>query len=90
MDEHPKVGIAGSRLEDPDGTPQCSAFRFPTPLKANLRGNLKLGAVSRLLSRWIVAPPVSPVACPTDWVAGASLIIRRRVFVDDIGPLHEG
>ena len=32
MDERPDVGIAGSRLEDPDGTPQQSAFRFPSPL----------------------------------------------------------
>ena len=31
LDKHPKIGIAASRLEDPDGTPQCSAFRFPTP-----------------------------------------------------------
>ena len=28
MDARPDVGIAGSRLEDPDGTPQISAFRF--------------------------------------------------------------
>ena len=28
MEAHPGVGIAGSRLEDPDGTPQISAFRF--------------------------------------------------------------
>ncbi|NWM35105.1 glycosyltransferase, partial [Escherichia coli] len=32
MDRHPDVGIAGSRLEDPDGTPQRSAFRFQSPL----------------------------------------------------------
>ena len=30
MDEHPRVGIAGSRLEYPDGRPQRSAFRFPS------------------------------------------------------------
>ena len=29
LDEHPQAGLAGSRLEDPDGTPQRSAFRFP-------------------------------------------------------------
>ena len=32
MDKHPSVGIAGSRLEDPDGKPQRSAFRFHSPL----------------------------------------------------------
>ena len=32
MDAHPEVGIAGSRLENPDGSPQRSAFRFPSVL----------------------------------------------------------
>ena len=31
MDQHPKVGIAGCRLEEPDGTPQRSAFNFQSP-----------------------------------------------------------
>src|SRR5688572_7852256 len=30
LDARPEVGIVGSRLEDPDGTPQCSAYRFPS------------------------------------------------------------
>lgn len=88
MDQNPKVGIAGSRLEDPDGTPQRSAFRFQSPLGA-LEGDLRLGVASRLLARWAVAPPVVDYACETDWVAGASMIIRREVF-DDIGLLDEG
>ena len=41
MDAHPGVGIAGSRLEFPDGRPQRSAFRFPTPL-GELEGGLRL------------------------------------------------
>lgn len=88
MDKNPKIGIAGSRLEDPDGTPQRSAFRFQSPL-GTLEGSLRLGLVSRLLDRWIVAPPVVDHACQTDWVAGASMIIRREVL-EDIGLLDEG
>jgi N-acetylglucosaminyl-diphospho-decaprenol L-rhamnosyltransferase len=88
MDQNPKVGIAGSRLEDPDGTPQRSAFRFQSPL-GEFEGNLKLGLVSRMLKRWIVAPPVVDRTFETDWVAGASMIIRREVF-EDIGLLDEG
>jgi GT2 family glycosyltransferase len=88
MDQHPEVGIAGSRLEDPDGTPQRSAFRFHSPL-SEFESSLKLGLVSRLLERWIVAPPVRDEACETDWVAGASMIIRQGVF-RDIGLLDEG
>jgi len=88
MDRNPKVGIAGSRLEEPDGTPQRSAFRFQSPL-GEFEGNLKLGLVSRLLDRWIVAPPVVNQEFATDWVSGASMIIRREVFKDN-GLLDEG
>jgi N-acetylglucosaminyl-diphospho-decaprenol L-rhamnosyltransferase len=88
MDQNPKVGIGGSRLEDPDGTPQRSAFRFQSPL-GEFEGNLKLGLVSRLFKRWIVAPPVVDQTFETDWVSGASMIIRREVL-EDIGLLDEG
>lgn len=50
MDKHPKVGIAGSRLEDRDGTPQCSAFRFHTVL-SEFDFGLRVGVVSKLLSK---------------------------------------
>src|SRR5580704_207823 len=88
MDQHPNVGIAGSRLEDPDGTPQCSAFRFRTPM-SEFEWGMRLGLVSRLLERWVTAPPVRDQAFKTDWVPGASMIIRREVF-QDIGLLDEG
>jgi len=88
MDDNPKVGVAGSRLEEPDGTPQRSAFRFQSPL-GEFEGNLKLGLVSRLLSRWIVAPPVVDKTYETDWVSGASMIIREKVLLD-VGLLDEG
>jgi N-acetylglucosaminyl-diphospho-decaprenol L-rhamnosyltransferase len=88
MDQNPAVGIAGSRLEDPDGNPQRSAFRFKSPL-GEFESHIRLGPVTRLLSRWVVAPPVVDYACETDWVAGASMIVRRNVF-DRAGLLDEG
>ena len=42
MDANPAVGIAGSRLEDPDGSPQRSAFRFYSAL-GELEGAMKPG-----------------------------------------------
>lgn len=87
MDKHPDVGIAGSRLEDPDGTPQHSAFRFHTIL-SELNSGLNTGLVSKLLSKWVVAPPVFEETCQTDWVAGASMIVRREVF-ESVGLLDE-
>jgi GT2 family glycosyltransferase len=87
MDSHADVGIAGSRLEDPDGTPQRSAFRFHSAA-AEFENTFRLGVVSRLLRSKIVAPEVSHEAGETDWVAGASMIIRRKVF-EDVGLLDE-
>jgi GT2 family glycosyltransferase len=88
MEQHPEVGIAGSRLQDPDGTPQCSAFRFHTVL-SEIDGGLRLGIVHRLLAKRVVAPPISDVSCQTEWVAGASMMVRRQVF-EDIGLMDEG
>ncbi|MDB5349039.1 MAG: glycosyl transferase family 2 [Planctomycetota bacterium] len=88
MSAHPEIGLAGSRLEDPDGTPQRSAFRFPSIL-SELDGGMRLGVVSRLLAGRVIAPPVPVEPCEVDWVAGASLIVRREVF-EQIGLLDEG
>lgn len=82
------VGAAGSRLEDPDGTPQRSAFRFPT-VASEVDAGLRFGPVSRLLRSRIVAPPPPTQACRTDWIAGASMLIRREVF-ETIGLMDEG
>ena len=87
MDAHPQVGIAGSRLEDPDGTVQRSAFRFPGVM-SELENSVRLSVVSKALKRFVVAPPPPEQACAVDWVAGASMIIRRAVF-DAVGLLDE-
>jgi GT2 family glycosyltransferase len=88
MDDHPQVGVAGSRLEWPDGLPQGSPFRF-MGIASELDRGLRIGLVSRLLSRWAGRIPPPEAACEVDWVAFASTIIRRQV-IDAIGPLDEG
>ena len=88
MDEHPRAGIAGSRLEFPDGRPQGSPFRFPSIASEFDRG-LRIGVISRWLSGRAVSPPKPPAAAPVDWVAGAAMIIRRGV-IEALGPLDEG
>jgi GT2 family glycosyltransferase len=89
LEDRPGVGIAGSRLEEPDGTPQRSAFRFPTVL-GELEGGLRFGPASRVLARWVVSTPAIPAGLtPIDWVAGACMIVRREVF-EAIGLMDEG
>ena len=88
LEQHPQIGIVGSRLEHLDGTPQHSAFRFHT-LWSELDQGLALGLVTTLLSCWVIAPPISDAAGPADWVSGASFMVRRAVF-EDIGLLDDG
>ena len=87
MDANPAAGLAGSRLEDPDGTPQRSAFRFPS-VRSNFETGIKFGPVSRLLKGSVVAPPIRDDTHRCDWVAGASLIVRREVF-EKVGLLKD-
>lgn len=88
MDAHRDVGIAGSRLEDADGSHQHSRYRFHS-LWSELESGLRLGVITRLLRSRVVAPPLVETPHRIDWVAGASMIIRREVF-EDIGLLDPG
>ena len=87
MEANPTVGITGSRLEDLDQTPQYSAFRFPT-LGSEIDQGLKLGIVTKLLSRWVTILPMTDQPCPADWVAGASMMVRTEVF-EDVGLMDD-
>jgi GT2 family glycosyltransferase len=88
MDAHPRAGVAGSRLLGLDGTVQGSPFRFIGVVNEFDRA-LRLGIVSKLLSRWWVAPPAPDVAAPAEWVSGASMILRSEML-DEVGLLDEG
>jgi N-acetylglucosaminyl-diphospho-decaprenol L-rhamnosyltransferase len=87
LDAHPNVGIVGSRLEDPDGTPQCSDYRFPS-LRSEFSEAVGLGLVDRLFADHLIWPGHSDVARPADWVAGASMLVRSAVF-RDVGLMDE-
>jgi GT2 family glycosyltransferase len=88
LDRHPDVGVVGSRLEDPDGTRQAAQFRFPGVLNT-FDDALAFGPVSRLLRRWATVPPFRDEAHPIDWLAGASMLVRRSVF-ERVGPFDDG
>jgi len=87
MEQHPEAGIAGSRLEDPDGTRQACAFHFPS-IASEFEGEARLGPVSRILGRWRVVPELPDSPSQIDWVSGASMMVRANVL-DDIGGMDE-
>lgn len=88
LETHPQAGMVGSRLEDPDGTCQFSTFRFPS-LWSEMDEALRVGPLHRLLKDRVTLVPTPTQAAEVDWVAGASLLIRREVF-DTIGLLDDG
>lgn len=88
MQHNPAAGLCGSRLENPDGTVQRSAFRFPS-IAGEIDNGLRLGVASRLLWRRVVAPEPPAEATRTDWLSGASLLVRWEV-IRDIGLMDEG
>jgi GT2 family glycosyltransferase len=79
MTAHPQAGIAGSRLEDPDGTPQRSAFHFHS-IEGEFERGMRMGFVTKLLKNKMIAPPQRDETYECDWVAGASMMVRREVF----------
>ncbi|WP_347987152.1 glycosyltransferase family 2 protein [Methylomonas sp. AM2-LC] len=87
MQSHPECGIAGGSFENQDGSDWPIAFRFPS-LLSELDNGLRLGIVTRLLAKWVVAREMDKHNAQVDWMAGASMIIRREVF-DSIGLMDE-
>ncbi len=88
MGTHPRAGIAGSLLENPDGDVECSAHRIHSPLSELVAG-ARLGFLSRLLHRYVVSDSPAAEMHQCDWVSGAGMIVRRSVF-EKVGLMDEG
>ena len=89
MDGNPRIGIAGCRLVQEDGTFDHAARRsFPTPASA-LGHFLRLGRSDRAPAALAAyrAPEVSEG--PVDAVNGAFMLMRRAML-DEIGLFDEG
>ena len=87
LDSHPHVGIVGSYIHGDDGHPHTTAFRFPS-IGSEFEGSVRLSLVSWLLKSYIVPIGVPECTSQVDWVAGASMMFRRRV-IEDIGLFDE-
>lgn len=88
LDAHPDVGFAGSFIHGEDGAPHTTAFRFPS-IASEFEGAARTGPITRLLRRHVVAPALPEKTGRVDWLAGASVLMRRRML-DQIGLFDEG
>lgn len=79
LDEHPKVGIVGPRLHNPDGSLQNSARAFFKPVTVRPLVKLIPGVRARSIYTWAHD---HDRAVP--WVVGAVLAMRRSAF-DAVG-----
>ncbi|HOA73899.1 MAG TPA: glycosyltransferase family 2 protein [Phycisphaerae bacterium] len=88
MRARPDVGIVGPRLEHPDGEPQISCFRAPTPVSEFLEA-ARTGPLTRLLAGYEVPLAAADTSIEPDWISFACALIRREV-VEQVGYLDEG
>lgn len=79
LDTHPEAGLAGARIEKPDGTGVTAAFRFPSVL-SEFSQALSFGPVSRLLRHKTVPLGADLPQSPVDWVAGAAVMGRLEAL----------
>jgi len=80
IEQHPEAACAGAALVRPDGAPQPSAWRFPTPLTA-LAGAL-------FLHRRLTVQSRGERTREVDWCQSAALLVRRAAAeqVDYLDP----
>ena len=88
MVAHPRCGIAGPRMEFPDGSWQPSRRRFPTVTGTIVRRTpLRLVVPQRRHFHLDEAPPERAVEA--DWMLGGFLLLRRAML-EELGGFDEG
>jgi N-acetylglucosaminyl-diphospho-decaprenol L-rhamnosyltransferase len=87
MQSRPDVGLAGPSFETENGADWPFAFRFPS-LLSEVEHGMQLGLITRLLSPWVVPRTMSAKIQQTDWISGASIMIRPAVL-SAVGCLDE-
>ena len=92
MQAHPKVGMAGCRIDNPDGTEQASGRRtIPTPFSSFAR----FSYLDKLLPRWrpvqsvdLGSQPLPDGPIEVEAISGAFMLVRREAL-EQVGPLDE-
>jgi len=87
MQNNPAVGITGSQIEGENGQALPSAFKFHT-WQSEMNKGFSLGLLTKLLRHWVSEQTIPKEPVKTDWVSGASMMIRREVF-EQVGLLDD-
>jgi GT2 family glycosyltransferase len=88
MEEHPRCGVAGPRMNFPDGGWQPSRRRFPTVTGTIVRRTpLRLVVPQRRHFHLDESPPDDPV--DADWMLAGFLLLRRSML-DELCGFDEG
>jgi GT2 family glycosyltransferase len=81
FDADPKLGVAGAALRFPDGRPQWSGGRVPTPLWLfSMASGLGAG-LERLPGYRRLKPVGGRGTGRVDWVCGAAMTVRREAWL---------
>jgi GT2 family glycosyltransferase len=91
LDGHPDTAVIGARVEDPVGTVQRSARRFPTML-TGLSGRssffTRVWPGNPLSRRDVLADASTDSPREVDWVAGSCMAVRAAAF-EQVGGMDE-
>jgi N-acetylglucosaminyl-diphospho-decaprenol L-rhamnosyltransferase len=88
LSKYPEAGLISPRLEWPDGEPQISCFRYPTPASEAI-ASARTSFITQLLKKYEVPIPVFDTPQGVEWTSFAAVLIRKPV-IDQIGYLDEG
>ena len=89
--DHPKAGLAGCRILNPDGSFQLAARRsFPTPWVAfsRISGLSRMFPSSRLFGRYNLTYLPTDQSYPVEAVSGSCMFMRRETY-EQVGGLDE-
>ncbi len=87
LEAHPEVGAIGPRLQDPDGTPQISCFRYRSPLTEFLDA-AGTGPLDRLFANRVIPMGVFDEPMEPQWESFACIMLRREM-IEQIGPMDD-
>lgn len=75
LEADPKCAVVSPRLEEDDGTPQTSCFRFHTPISEFVSA-ASTGPLTRLLRHHEVPLPIRDEGETPDWTSFACVLVR--------------